>query len=343
MPRGRGNPFRIPRKAPPKPPPAIKMNKPKTDFNGLTAAYEWMPVDRAISFHLAFEWYGANAATMLFGDPLTPEAQKSYDRGVKAKNLGDSTEIVEEKQHAWITALHLYEKTWNKHPLPKIDTALAATAVALRVANIQRVIASLNTAFGDLAVKFGVTVHNDREITSLPGMPKMICVPERELNLLVGAPPLKTILDEALTVAKVISIVTTKEGAQELDGELFMQNLPTVMHHVTTWAISTDEKVTKPVGKVTNAPAVPRAARAPRAPGTSTKLRPSFNLDDVITVITRVGLKGSRGKVLEATTDGMSVRDYVIAAQAVGHNKGAAFHILSIMVDKGIASVAPKT
>src|SRR5712692_4605902 len=117
MPRG----FRRPRStsATVTVPKVIKMQKPTVNFSTLTMAYEWMPVDQDISFHMAFEWYASNATALLFSDPLTPESQKSYEKGLKSKNLGDNTDNSEEKSHAWTTALRLYEKTWDKHPLPK--------------------------------------------------------------------------------------------------------------------------------------------------------------------------------------------------------------------------------
>src|ERR1017187_4254747 len=105
-------------------PSPIAIVVPTPDLPKLQTAYDWMRVDRTAGFKLVFEWYAANTMALLYGAPLDETRQKSYDRAVKAKALGDSSNMEGEKIQAWSTALHLFEKIWAGKNLPLLDTVL---------------------------------------------------------------------------------------------------------------------------------------------------------------------------------------------------------------------------
>src|ERR1017187_4684327 len=181
-------------------PTPIAIVVPTPDLPKLQTAYDWMRVDRTAGFKLVFEWYAANRMALLYGAPLDEIRQKSYDRAVKAKALGDSSNMEGEKMQAWSTALHLFEKIWSTKNLPLLDAALNNnTQPGSAVSNIQAVLANLNKAFTP-HVRFRVTFNAEREF--LEGE---ILLPEAELDQMVGLPPLTVALNEIPTAAKVIS------------------------------------------------------------------------------------------------------------------------------------------
>jgi hypothetical protein len=242
------------------PPAAIVAAVPTLNLAGLTAAYEWMSVDRLTSLKLAHEWYAeaicpANGPSpLLYQAALNPAQQKSYDMAVKVKGVGDSTPYPQEKATFLEKAIRLYEQIWSGKSLPKVDDAVAP---GQNVTNVQRVLANFNDAFKSFGVNFRMTFNADREF--LEGE---ILVPRTELNLMVGEPPLKTILAEATTVARFVSIATDVNGEQAFDGNKFMETLPNVLNAVYAWAAGSD-KVMKPVGK----PVAAAGAKASRASG----------------------------------------------------------------------------
>ena len=237
-------------------PTAIPTLAPVLNLAGLDEAYGWMTVDKLAGLKLVHEWYAEaicpsdhRPSPLLYGASLNPAQQKSYDMAVKVKGVGDSTPYPEEKATFLEKAIRLYEGIWSGKSLPKLDGDHAASPA---ISNVQRVLGNFNEAFKGFGVSFRMTFNADREF--LEGE---ILIPRTELNLMVGEPPLKTILAEATTVAKVASIVTV-DGQQQLDGNKFLETLPNVLNAVYAWAAGSD-KVMKPVGKVAVA-GNPRAA-----------------------------------------------------------------------------------
>ena len=239
-------------------PKPIKFKPIALDLRGLQQAYDWMPVDKVISFRLAFEWYATNIVNLMFGKALTEEQNKDLDRATKLKALGDDSTSEGEKENAWKSALRRYEKIWAEKDLPKVDTALATTTPDKNVASLQTVLTNLNQVYRNFDVHFRLTSGEERE-----SVEKDILLPRTELEQMVGQPPIKTALNEAINVAKVISIVTV-EGQQQLDGSLFMTHLPLVLKEVGDWA-STTSGISKPVGKILRTP-TPKATPVPEAP-----------------------------------------------------------------------------
>lgn len=291
------------------PPPIVNV-APVAVLEGLATAYSWMGVDKAIGFKLAFEWYSANTMALLFGDPLDEARQKSYDRAIKSKAQGDSEYAIgnpEAGYNAWSMALHLFEKIWASKNLPKLDNALNAASVPPEVRSILTVLENLNQAYTPYA-RFRVTFNPAREF--LAGE---ILIPRQELNQMVGLPPLKAVLGEIPTVAKVISLVPGPDGVSRLDGALFLQNFSVLSTQVSDWAVQ-NKAVLRPVGKpaktakapVPGAPAAPKAPRNPRA-----KLPDS-------TVLHLTGrfctMKGKRLTVVQLVQEGMTVKDLKAAA-----------------------------
>lgn len=286
-------------------PPPIAIKVQILDPSGLKTAYEWMVLDKILGFKLAFEWYANNTITLLHKDALDADRQKTYDRATKAKSLGDSATIEFEKIQAWSTALHLYEKVWSAKDLPKVDDGLNATVTGQHIQDVQAVLANLNGAFAQSGARFRVTFNPEREF--LEGE---ILIPSAELDVMIGMAPLKVILGEVITVAKVTGLVTDAKGNTTLDGEKFMANLPVVLANVYAWAMHAD-KLTRPLGKA------PKLAKV-KATSTSTSTTsagpraPRPRLNQVINVI-NLGLVRVRGKRLlavQAMVDGMTISQY---------------------------------
>jgi len=243
-----------------KPPAAIKTKAQKLDLGGLHAAYGWLPLDQPVGFRLAFDWFGSAVPQLLRGDPLDTDRQRSYDRAVKAKALGDQACTPEEALHAWSTALRLYEKVWSSKNLPSVDAAITAPP-GRQVAAIQNLLAALNKAYLGRAT-FGVTTGAAREYEGTS-----VRVPVAELTALTAQPAIKAVLAEAVTVAKLISVDNGK-----LDGAKFLANLPLVLDGVGEWAGGAPQpKATTPV--------------TPRTPRASTGIKPGSDMDLVLQML----------------------------------------------------------
>jgi hypothetical protein len=244
-------------------PKIIKLKAPKLDIRDLASAYEWLTADRALGFRLAFDWYGANLTALLYGDPMDADRQRQYDKATKAKSLGDSSNIEFEKIQAWTTALHVYERVWAKRNLPKVDAALDTAVPNRRMAQIVAVLANLNAAFEGHGVRFRVSLGTDREFGN-----GEILVPQTELAAMVAQAPIKAALAEAVTVAKVTSVVTNADGNAELDGVLFMTNLTAILAGIHEWAAKIPHNGFRTSGKVTGmtgATKAPRVVSKPRS------------------------------------------------------------------------------
>ncbi len=232
-----------------RPPAAIKTKTAKLDFAPLHAAYEWMAVDKPAAFRMAFDWYGLNVAGLLRNDPFDAERQKSYDRAVKAKALGDQAGTKEEALHAWTTALRLYEaKVWPGKNLPPVEPVLTAPPTK-RVVAVMNLLSSLNKAYSG-HVSFESTPAAAREYRA-----STVLLPVAELHAMATQPVLKAVLGEAVTVAKMISV---KDG--KLDGATFMATLPLLLASVA-------ETVEPAKAPKISSPAAPRAPKAPVVPG----------------------------------------------------------------------------
>ena len=250
--------------APPTPPAAIPVLAPTLNLAGLSEAYSWMSIDRLASLKLAHEWY-AEAITpanhkpspLLYQAPLDAAQQKTFDMAVKVKGVGNSTPYPEEKATFLEKTIRMYEQIWSGRNLPKLDDAKAATTVSSHVQAVQKVLSNFNAAFASTA-RFRMTFGIEREF--LEGE---VLLPKAEVERMIGEPPLKAVLAEATTVAKVASI-TTVDGQQKLDGQKFMATLPQVLSQVYAWAASADKPM-KAIGKVTVMPA--------SASGTAPKVR----------------------------------------------------------------------
>jgi len=301
------------------PPVAIPVSAPTLDLAGLTSAYEWMSIDRLASLRMAHEWYAEaicptdhRPSPLLYGAPLNPAQQKQYDMAVKIKGVGDSTPYPEEKATFLEKAIRMYEGIWASKNLPKVDEA-ASIPVGLGVKNVQAVLANFNAAFKSEGIGFRMTFNADREF--LEGE---ILLPKKELDQLVGEPPLKAVLAEVPTVAKVASI-TTVDGQQQLDGAKFMATLPTVLQSVYNWAAGAD-RVMKPIGKAPVA-VKPKAPKTPGASSTSTLAAPSVKYRPWMTIKV-VGpmpsANGKRGLALSLVKDGMTIRTLQSALEAAG-------------------------
>ena len=314
------------------PPAAIITAVPTLNIAGLTAAYEWMSVDRLTSLKLAHEWYAeaicpANGPSpLLYQAALNPAQQKSYDMAVKVKGVGDSTPYPQEKATFLEKAIRMYEQIWNGKGLPKVDDAVAP---GQNVTNVQRVLANFNDAFKGFGVSFRMTFNADREF--LEGE---ILLPRAELNRMIGEPPLKAVLAEAATVAKVASIVTV-DGQQQLDGQKFMETLPLVLSHVYEWAAGTD-KVMRPVGKPVLV-VMPKGPTTPKPTGSAAPTTPAvkYRPHNIIKVVGPLpSANGKRGTALSLVKDGQSVRDLQAVLEAAGL-KGYIGWVITLTVSKG--------
>ena len=244
-----------------RPPAAIKTKATKLDFAPLHAAYEWMAVDKPAAFRMAFDWYGLNITGLLKGDPFNPERQKSYDRALKAKALGDQAGTPEEALHAWTTALRLYEtKVWPAKNLPPVEPALSAPA-SQRVAAVLNVLTSLNKAFAGFA-SYESTPAAIREYSGTA-----VKLPVAELHGMATQPVLKVALGEAVTVTKLASVTDGK-----LDGAAFMANLPKVLEAVGNWSAGA------PKSAPVSGPATPRVSKP-------TSIKPGSDMDTALAML----------------------------------------------------------
>ncbi len=244
------------------PPVAIAQKSSVLDVGGLARAYEWLAVDQDLGYRLAFDWYAANSADLMGRDPMSAEQQKTYDRAVKARALGECAGAhAPERAQANSTALRLFERVWASKPLPRVDDALANPNPSQHVKNVQAVLANLNAAFGPWVgyrAAFGAKRACDAKIISVPVV---------EIDRMIGQAPLKTALDEVPTAAQVASVVRNAAGRDELDGGAFMTNLPLILAAVEAWAETMAGALLKPLGKGPKAGPAGKAAKtgAPRA------------------------------------------------------------------------------
>jgi len=297
-----------------------------------------MTLDKMIGFKLALEWYAVNNIALLWNDPLTADKQKSYDRALKAKQLGDSSNMEGEKIQAWSTAIHLFEKIWShKVPdYPLLDKAAHASAISPYITNVQTVLTNLNAVFAPAGCKFRVTFGVDREF--LHGE---ILLPQTEIDAMIPQAPLTVVLAEVPTVAKVVSIVSDADGNQKLDGALFMQKLPEVLNLASAWAASLGGAANKPVGKA------PRVAKAPKAkvPGAAgnAPAGPRIKGSQTIHLVpgARNTMTGKRLAVFNLVKDGMTVNELQTEAEA---KVGAGFRsrslaVLKVMIAQGTVTI----
>jgi hypothetical protein len=325
-------------KASPKP---IKMMAPAADPDGLRQAYEWMTVDRGAGLRLALDWYQTNLTSLLFGDPLDADRQRSYDRAVKSKAQGDHTTFDGERQTAWTTALRLFEKTWPARKLPTVMEATQATdmgsAPTRRVSDVRTVIDSLNTAYNGLAT-FRMTFGNERELDG-----SEVLVPVAELTAMVPMTPLKLALREAPTVAKILSVVVNEEtGERVLDGGRFMIALPGVLDKVADWA-SHGNLATKAVGKVKAARSTaPRAAKSPGAPRAPRNKALNNATIHLVANVVPPSMRGVKRQIAMLIRNGDTVAQYqaAVAANVPGKHTWDAKTVLEAYVAAGAATVA---
>lgn len=231
-------------------PAAIKMKPVKFDVGALAKAYEWVTVGKTIGLSMAIAWYDENVVRLLAGDPLDADRQKAFDRARKARENGNHAGTPEERTHSWTTALRLYEgKVWPTKNLPKVDEALATPPNGL-AKGVAEVLGALNKAFQGFNIRFTPHPGADRVMVR-----NEINLPQSEIETLIAQPPLKTVLDEAVTVAKAASVVDGENGP-ELDGDAFLNvNLPKALAGVYEWAaagaqfkVPVKPTQTKPVG-----------------------------------------------------------------------------------------------
>lgn len=253
------------------PPAAIKIKPVTVDTAPLSAAYEWMALDKDVAFRMAFDWYAANRPLLVAGSPLDGDRLKTFQRAEKSRNQGDGTTFQAERETAYMTALRQYEKLWAAEKnLPTVDAA--ALLPSVRMKNIQHILTSLNAAYEQHGIVFGVTAGDTRAASN-----GKILLPQTELDAMVGQSVLQSVLKEAQGVAKRISTVEVKVNAgetlpdgsvndtgvpqifQRLDGRAFMTNIDAVLNSVTTWAGSIGSVT--PVGK-------PHTATARKSSGT---------------------------------------------------------------------------
>ena len=246
-------------------PKAIKIKAPKLDLVGLHYAYDWTAVDKSLGLRLAMSWYAKNINALLFGNPLGADRQKTFDKAAKAQALGFSSDFPEEQQHAWSTAIRIYERLWPNAKLPALDETLAAidsgkATPSRAVQAIKTVLDNLNTAFSIFDVTFRPSMETSRQLEA-----RAVDVPIPELEALAGVPPLKLALSEAMTVAKLLAVVTIN-GVPQLDGNKFFERIPSVLDKVFDWAQLQTPKNLMAAIRVAHLKA-PRAPKAPRVPG----------------------------------------------------------------------------
>ena len=329
-------------------PQPITMKFAKADPDGLRQAYEWMTVDRTTSLRLALDWYNANLTTLLRGDPLDADRQKSYDRGVKSAAIGDHTTFDGEREASWTMALRQFEKTWAAKNLPTVGEAMQASDIGSvpmrRVTDVKTVIEMLNSAY-DKLVTFRITFRSEREFDG-----EQVLIPIAELTAMVPQTPLKSALGEAVTVAKVLSVALDPETNEKvMDGARFMVVLPEILAKVADWAV-TGDLARKAVGKATVAkPTVTTAHKS----GVAAKVRAArnnpkikFRDSDVFRVpkpfVNGNGRTGKAGQAFDLLTDGITYRQYK-AAVIKANPKNGGWYVLDTLryaVAHGLATVA---
>jgi hypothetical protein len=263
-------------------PQPIINKAPKLDVTGLTAAYEWLAVDRTLGLRMATEWYAANTNALLFGAPLDAARQRDYDRAQKAVNLGqgndrgNANDSQGERENAYHAGLLGYEKVWAGKTLPKIADAWTATP-SHRAATIKTVFDGINTSFAPIGVRY----EPSNKLTERDYTAGVMTLPRGEMEDLCGQPPLQVLLAEAVTATRAKATVLMvrdgktvfgedKKPLYEVNGALFMANLPLVLEGVYAWAAQAGGSLTKPVGKVRSAksPRTPKVPGTPQVPGT---------------------------------------------------------------------------
>jgi hypothetical protein len=321
----------------PKPAPQPIINKaPKLDLTGLTAAYEWLAVDRTLGLRMATEWYAANTNALLFGAPLDTARQRDYDRAMKCAALGNNNTITGERETAWTMGLKGYEKVWDAKALPKVTDAISAAdngTVSKRIAAVKTVLDNVNGAFAPVGIRFAPSCGADRDFNE-----DTIWVPQAELEAMCAQPPLKLALTEATTVARVKSFVTV-DGKTEMDGALFMTTLPVVLEGVYAWAAQAGGSLTKPVGKVRAAKS-PRTPKAPGAAPTQTK----YAAGTVIHIVNRkypFSAASMRTKLCDAMQDGMTFAAYKRLLNTTPEFKGhSANYMVGLAVQHGLVTIS---
>lgn len=324
-------------------PKPIKMTVNRLDPDGLRQAYEWMTVDRTASLRLALDWYNNNLTTLLHGDPLDADRQRAYDRAVKSANIGEHTTYEEERKTSWTTALRLYEKVWPGKSLPYVGEAVQAADMGSvptrRVSDIKTVVDMLNSAY-DKTVTFRMTFGNEREFDG-----EQILVPVTELAAMVPLTPLKSALREMPTVAKVLSVtLDTATGEKSLDGQRFMETLPTLADKIADWAAH-GNLASKPIGKATVARSTaPKAARTASAPSAPRAPRSKANMTQVIHLTSRAvpTMKGVKRQIAAQLRNGMTFSEYqaAVAANVPGKHTWDAKVVLEAYVATGAATLA---
>ena len=283
-------------------PPAIKIVQPKLDRDGLAVAYDWALADPVLGLRLALEWFadtGIPAMTFGPGKGLNDEQLKNLNRADKGRNLGEGTTCGPEKIAAWRMAIKMYERTWPNEKLLSVEDALhkgsAKISPSREVRAAITVIDNLNSAFQSSGMKFRPTFQVERDYA-----PGFVSVPLQELNTLVGTPPLKAALNEALGIANFLSLRPVPvEGkyVMRLDGGLYMQTLPKVLDGVYLWAEKQDGRtLIAPI----RAPRDHAAAPAPQAVPTAAAPAPAQAAPAAPRAKRAAGIPG-----LHATVDAM--------------------------------------
>jgi hypothetical protein len=259
---------------------------------------------------------------------------------MKCAALGNNNTVTGERETAWTMGLKGYEKVWDAKALPKVTDAISAAdngTVSKRIQAVKTVLDNVNGAFAPVGVRFAPSCGADRDFNE-----DTIWVPQAELEAMCAQPPLKLALTEATTVARVKSFVTV-EGKTEMDGALFMANLPLVLEGVYAWAAQAGGSLTKPVGKVRAA----KAPRTPKVPGTSSMNRYARYPDSAIIRLTGTPCRYKAGtpnaRYFAVIRDGMAVAEYRKAFQTAkksipGHQ--AATTQLRYTVDAGLITVS---
>jgi hypothetical protein len=315
-------------------PKPIKVVQPTVDLTGLVEAYDWMPVNKILGYTLALEWYSTNLQALMYGMTIDATTQKALEMASKLKGLGDSSPHDEEKDNAWRKTLAKYEAIWATHKLPKIEDALKQTVPGKSVAAIKTVLDNFAAAYGAFGVRFRLSMNADREFDA-----NEISIPRAELAAMVGAAPLKTVVNEAVNVAKVTSVaMVTVDGVSKLklDNAKFMSQLPVMMEAATTWALGT-AGTSKPIGRVTPTKA-PKAPKVPGAAGPIVRTRRWADTEVIHVLVAGNPFKGQMHIKYALVKDGMTIGDFKAARRALG-NMGAGVGPIEDGVKRGLLRV----
>jgi hypothetical protein len=208
----------------------------------------------------------------------------------------------------------------------------------------------INAAFGTVSVRY----EPSNKLTERDYTAGVMTVPRGEMEDLCGQPPLQVLLAEAVTATRAKATVLMvrdgktvfgedKKPLYEVDGALFMANLPLVLEGVYAWAAQAGGSLTKPVGKVRAA----KAPRTPKVPGTSSMNRYARYPDSAIIRLTGTPCRYKAGtpnaRYFAVIRDGMAVAEYRKAFQTAkksipGHQ--AATTQLRYTVDAGLITVS---